>query len=148
MTTFKERLEEARTNAGLSIPQLAEKAGVSYQSLWYWETKGKLPRDKETLAKIARALGLSEVWLSSGVGEKMEADRIKKHEEFVKARKEKEDEVIIYRAADKRRLQDIELLISHLRSLDVSLDEKRAIHLTLSEIRADLENKVLFGERR
>jgi len=44
---------------GIAIDVLAYKAGVSVRHLVLWERYGLPPRKRETIEKIARALGMS-----------------------------------------------------------------------------------------
>jgi transcriptional regulator with XRE-family HTH domain len=47
-----------RMNAGLSQDELAERIGVSQQTIAFWERSGKTPRS-EVLSQLAEALGVS-----------------------------------------------------------------------------------------
>lgn len=68
MKTIAERLKEAREDAGLTQPALAEKAKVSQGTIGNIESGlRKRPRD---LLSIAEALGVSATWLESGNGPK------------------------------------------------------------------------------
>ena len=48
-------IKRARSGKGWTCDQLAQRAGVSVSSLWYWE-EGSLPRP-QGLHKLAEALG-------------------------------------------------------------------------------------------
>jgi transcriptional regulator with XRE-family HTH domain len=66
--SFAERLGVAREHAGLTMVQVAERVGVHWISYSRWErgvTEPHIPRATE---KLADALGVSMVWLSSGDG--------------------------------------------------------------------------------
>ena len=146
LTTFAQRLTTARTQKNISSSSLCSKVGMSTTTLYNWEHELSSPRGEKSRAlvkAVADALGVTERWLTSGVGEmdaaKAEAQRLA----AIEARTP--PTTVRYRAADKRQLEDIELLIKHLRELSLSTDEKKAIFMTLSEIRTDLEVKVLFG---
>lgn len=150
MSTFGERLIEARGN--LSTSNAAKKVGVKYRTYYNWEHDIAKPLKDSTIRNIADAFGVTYNWLVAGVGEKDKA----KHAELLRiqqtphpvaqgqsvpsdAPKKK------FFAKDARQLEDIELVIKHLKDMNLSDDEKKAVFLTLSEIRTDLEVKVLFG---
>lgn len=59
-----QRIKEAREAAGLTKVELADRLGLSPQSVWGWE-KNAMPR-RENLPKIARTLNVSEQWLAFG----------------------------------------------------------------------------------
>lgn len=67
MTSFSDRLRNARAESGLSRQQIADKLGITYQSVSEWETKGNRPR-QDRLQKLAQVLGVSEAWLATGEG--------------------------------------------------------------------------------
>lgn len=50
-------LRAARQAAGLSIAELARRAGVAYNTAWRWDAHGAHPRDPETRRRAAAALG-------------------------------------------------------------------------------------------
>lgn len=53
---LSEKIRQARTDAGMSQPALAEAIGVTKRSISYWETTDRQP-DFAHLTKIARATG-------------------------------------------------------------------------------------------
>ena len=53
-------LAEMRRRAGLSQAALAQRVGISRQTVSYWEGKPALDGRTATLTKIACALGVSE----------------------------------------------------------------------------------------
>jgi transcriptional regulator with XRE-family HTH domain len=53
---------------------------------------------------------------------------------------------VVYKAEDGRRLDDINMIIKHLRDMKVTKEEKQRLHKTLSHFRTQLESVVLFGE--
>lgn len=53
---------------------------------------------------------------------------------------------VVYKAEDGRRLDDINMIIKHLRDMKVTREEKQRLHKTLSHFRTQLESVVLFGE--
>ncbi|QOV19066.1 helix-turn-helix transcriptional regulator [Blautia liquoris] len=55
---LSEILRRERTNQGLTIKQLAEKAGVTTRAIDYWEAKQKV-MSIESADKIFKALGIS-----------------------------------------------------------------------------------------
>ncbi len=146
MSTFAERLVESRKTKGVTPSQLCSEIGMSGQTLYNWETGVSTPstaKSREKAKAIAEYLGVTETWLMSGAGVRT----IEEKEQAIMQAKERTTPptTVVYRAKDKRALEDIELLIHHLKELNLSTDEKKAIFLTLSEIRSDLELKVLFG---
>lgn len=146
---FADRLTEARTEAGLSKSMLAKEAGISAQTIYDWESGRGTPTQASSVEKVRRIaarLGVTETWLTSGCGEKSAAKRAEKVAEMAAEKQAKE--VYVVRGKDKRMYEDIDLCIKHLRSLDVSETEKRAIFVTLAEIRTDLEERVVFGVKK
>lgn len=69
MTTFGERLKEARKDRGLSQASLAKIVGLKQPTIAELESDGK---GSSKAALIAKALGVSAVWLSEGKGDKKE----------------------------------------------------------------------------
>lgn len=67
MSTFGERLREARKDAKMSQATLALKVGLKQPTIAELEAEGK---GSSKSALIAQVLGVSAVWLSDGVGEK------------------------------------------------------------------------------
>ena len=59
MTTFATRLREARLKAGLSQPQLAERAGMPVGSIRNLEQGVRADPRLSTLSALASALGLT-----------------------------------------------------------------------------------------
>lgn len=55
-------------------------------------------------------------------------------------------DALVYKAEDGRKLDDINLLIRHLRDMHITADEKRRLHNRLSQMRTEVESVVLFGE--
>lgn len=64
---LKDRLKQARKNAGLSQVELAEKVGIKQSSIS--EIERGLTRTSGYLIQIAKALDVDPLWLSQGVGE-------------------------------------------------------------------------------
>ena len=137
-TTFAERLKQLRVEHNLSQAEFAELAGVNKSMISKWESGVCEPRPT-SIDKIAHAVGVKRSWLAYGTGDKTYAETNQRVEEKKKA------DVRIYKAQDERDLKNIELCIHHLREMSITLDEKRAIHNTLSKIRSELEVKVVFG---
>lgn len=138
--TFAERLKTTRQQKGLNQSQLGELVGVTNKAVSLWEC-GVTHPPKATMVKLAEALQVNYAWLNIGQGfPTVTAEAESKQKKI-------QESTYVYKASDKRKLEDIELCIKHIRDMNLSLDEKRAIHLTLSELRTDFENKVLFGIR-
>lgn len=135
MSTMRERILECRKEAMMTRKALAEKLNCSQQAVYGWESGTYIPKF-DNVVEMAKLFDVNLAWLNLGEGEKRKAK-----EEPAPVLKDK----VFYTVTDKRHLEDIELCIKHLRSMNCSLDEKKAIHLTLSELRADLEAKVIFG---
>jgi transcriptional regulator with XRE-family HTH domain len=70
MSTFGERLREARKEKGLSQGALAKIVGVKQPTIAELESEGK---GSSKAALIAKALGVSVLWLSEGRGAKIES---------------------------------------------------------------------------
>ena len=56
--TFGEKVRAARTSRNWTQDQLCEVAGVSKRALINYETKGILPKSRDTYYKLAEALGM------------------------------------------------------------------------------------------
>jgi phage repressor protein C with HTH and peptisase S24 domain len=69
MSTFGERLKEARTDKGLSQGALAKLVGVKQPTIAELEANGK---GSSKVALFAKALSVNPVWLSEGKGSKSE----------------------------------------------------------------------------
>lgn len=65
--TLGGRISLAREMAGLSLPQAAQRLGVLAQTWQAWECDRDEPRGNR-LVTMAGVLGISPVWLLSGVG--------------------------------------------------------------------------------
>src|SRR5690606_7747644 len=65
---FAKRLAASRETRGFSASELARLVGVTSTAVWNWEKNGVTPRP-EMLAKIARALGVTEAYLHGGIVE-------------------------------------------------------------------------------
>ena len=65
---FGKRVERMRTRRRLSLPDLVERTGLSYQSLWRIERGQQGEPGLFTAAKIANALGCSLDYLAGLVG--------------------------------------------------------------------------------
>jgi len=52
-------IRELRKRTGLPVDGFAQIAGVSQRTITLWEKYGLVPRNRTTLEKIARALGMS-----------------------------------------------------------------------------------------
>lgn len=137
-TTFAERLKELRVENKLNQAEFAELTGCGKSMVSKWESGVCEPRPS-TIDKIAHAVGVKRQWLAYGTGDKTHAETEQRKHEKIKA------ETYTYRVQDERDLKNIELCIRHLREMSVTVDEKRAIHSTLSKIRSELEIKVVFG---
>ncbi|MEL6532315.1 MAG: helix-turn-helix domain-containing protein [Pseudomonadota bacterium] len=66
--TFGDRVAAAREAAGLSVNDLARRAGVSVTSVRAWEEDQSEPR-ANTLQRVAGILGVSIMWLLAGEGD-------------------------------------------------------------------------------
>lgn len=143
---FGARLAEVREELGLNKSQVAKKCGLKSPTTWdNWERGNTAPQNAEAVRNIANALGVTERWLRTGTGEKS-AQKVE--EKKVEAKIEKLDrEVYTVSASDVRKLEDIQLVINHLRDLNISRIEKEACYLTLAELRNDIEMNVRLGRR-
>ncbi|MGI1663069.1 helix-turn-helix domain-containing protein [Palleronia sp. KMU-117] len=70
--TFGDRLAGAREAAGLSQADLAQRLGVTLESLRSWEDDRSEPRSNR-LQMLAGLLNVSIAWLLTGEGEGLEA---------------------------------------------------------------------------
>ncbi len=62
---FGEKLKEARTAAGLTQIELAQKVGMSKRTIVGYESGQFYPRNRELYGKLAEALGVSEAYLKT-----------------------------------------------------------------------------------
>lgn len=60
------RIRTAREQLGLSLEDVAEKVGVSHQSVQQWET-GKSAPHRKRMIKLAAVLGRSPSWIQFGI---------------------------------------------------------------------------------
>ena len=143
---FGARLAEVRAELGLNKSQMAKRCGLKASTTYdNWERGITSPINSDVIRKVANELGVTERWLRSGAGEKSAK---KVEEQKMEAKIEKLDrEVFTVNASDVRRLEDIQLVINHLRDLNISRDEKEACYLTLAELRNDIEMNVRLGRR-
>ena len=83
--TFGERLLEYRTHEGLSQEKLAEKVGVTRQTVSKWETNQSVP-DFDKIIPLCEALGISTEELIKGEKEEKNAEleEIKQEKERLK----------------------------------------------------------------
>lgn len=74
--TFGKRVQNLRTNAGLSMEQLAQKLKISKSRVNMWENGGIIPR-RDMLIKVAELFGVSTDFLlgSGQEGKEPEADK-------------------------------------------------------------------------
>lgn len=63
--TLGDRILDTRAQRGMSQSQLGKMLKVSSTAVWNWEQNGVTPRPA-MLAKIAKALGVSEIYLLTG----------------------------------------------------------------------------------
>ena len=139
--TVGERIILKREELGLSQRELAEKIGVNQATLSKWESDRMAPRSKN-LQALADALKVTPAYITLG-------DTTPKPVQvapgtFVPAKKIEPTRK--YSLKDKRKLDDIELLIKHIPDMNLEPDILKSIYLTVAEIRDDLTVKVLFGE--
>lgn len=64
---FGARLGAARRQAGLTQRELAQRAGVTLNSIWRYET-GRRPEDYDVLSRLGEAVGVSVDFLLRGGG--------------------------------------------------------------------------------
>ena len=72
--TLGERIREARKHAGLSVPALAKKVGVSKQIVYRWEIDDVTFIKPGHLFKVAKITGYSPIWLQTEGGERLMSD--------------------------------------------------------------------------
>jgi XRE family transcriptional regulator, master regulator for biofilm formation len=68
------RLQELRERRGLSITEVAERAGTSYQNIWRIERGAQLDPSIALMRAIARALGVGLDYLSNTFGKDEESE--------------------------------------------------------------------------
>lgn len=62
MTTmnFGEKIKNARTAKSMSQAQLAKETGISLRTIQNYELNARMPKKRDTYAKLAEALGINE----------------------------------------------------------------------------------------
>ena len=76
MSSFPEKLLEARKNARLTHTALAEKLGVSRRAVYAWENGVSVPR-KNMIKKIAEALGVTVFYLTDDTAQSPDEGRVR-----------------------------------------------------------------------
>lgn len=71
-----QRLQALRERRGLSIAELAERAGTSYQNIWRIERGAQLDPSIALMRAIARALGVGLDYLSNTFGKDEESEML------------------------------------------------------------------------
>lgn len=161
MNTFGERLKDLRTKKGCSQRELAEMVGRSQWTVSYWENN-KIKPTKDDLCDLAALFNVTADYLLHGevvsvfTAPKKDIPQVtmawedelppKKEEPAPMPSPIKNDGTVVYRAEDGRKLDDINLLIRHLRDMKISDEEKKRLHKRLSQMRTEVESIVLFGE--
>ena len=142
MSTFAERLAQAIEEDGRTIAEITRACGIGQPMIYKYTHGTSYPR-KASIDALCKGLGITERWLTSGLGEKSAE---KEKETAMKAEAERKFHATrVVNGKDKRQLEDIELVISHIRDMNLSSDEMLAVYTTLAEIRNELECKVLFN---
>lgn len=139
--TTGERIKMKREELHLSQRQLAEKLGTNQATIHKWEAGISTPRSYN-LQALADALGVTPAYITIG-------DTTPKPVQIgpgTYAPAKKIEPAKKYSLKDKRKLDDIELLIRHIPDMDLEPDILKSIYLTVAEIRDDLTVKVLSGE--
>lgn len=145
MSTFTERLIELRTSHKLNASEASELIGVGKSAYFNWEHGLNFPTPN-SIRKIAEAFEVYPKWLETGEGPKNKSQEEVLNEELRK--KKVNENAIIYSVDDAKKLDDVVVCINCLKYMQISKDRKRRIHRVLSDIRTDLESKVLFGDER
>lgn len=73
MSTLADRIQEIMDSTGMSIPQLAEVCGCSYQAVKKWLTGATQSIDGAHLVKLAKRTGYEAEWIMLGTGPKHRA---------------------------------------------------------------------------
>ena len=165
MAKFGARLKEARTRKGATQEELASIAGVNRGMISFWENDKCVCRDKVKVQLLADFLGCDFDWLM--YGKEVSAEKPKEIRKFpdltnkshigIITNTPKPKDVpqvtmsepvasVVYKAEDGRRLDDINMIIRHMRDMNLTREEKIRCHKTLSHFRTQLETVVLFGE--
>ena len=133
------RIADLRQKKGLTQAELAKRIGVNKSTIAFWEQgRGKpYPQNIQTLADF---FGVTPAYLTVGdtTPKPEPIETVKLSQPPVAAKK--------YKASDKRKLDDLELVIKHLPDMHMSRDEQKSVYITLAEIRDEYAMKVLFGE--
>ena len=175
MSVFGERLKILRVAKGYTQRDIAKYIDVNPGIVSQWENGKCVLRDKAKAKRLADYLGANFDYLFYGVETKDQepekpvriytapkesipqvtmswADELPE-KEIPEASKPspmpspiKRDDTIVYKAEDGRKLDDINLIIRHLRDMHITKDEKIRLHDRLSKWRTDIEAVVLFGE--
>ena len=143
MAKFGERLKEARARKGVSQTALAKIAGVNAGMISFWENDKCVCRDKSKVLVMANFLGCDFDWLMYGKNPQIEKPEPKDTPQVTMSEPVAS---VVYKAEDGRRLDDINMIIRHMRDMNLTREEKIRCHKTLSYFRTQLETVVLFGE--
>lgn len=161
MNTFGERLKDLRTKKGCTQREIAEMVGRSQWTVCNWENN-RIKPNKDDLCDLATLFDVKPDYLLHGEVTKVFtvpkkdipqvtmtwADELppKKEEPAPMPSPIKKDDAVVYRAEDGRKLDDINLIIRHLRDMKITDEEKKRLHKRLSQMRTEVESIVLFGE--
>lgn len=156
---FRDRLKTLRQEADLSQEEASVLAGLGKQAFWRYESTDMVPR-ATTIRAIADTFGVEAKWLLTGIEPKKPEESVQEPEEdsaqlvmTVESKPDCEERKpngysIVYSAEDSRKLTDVNRCITTLRFISgISNEDKRTLHRLLSEMRTDLESRVLFGNR-
>ncbi|MBP5597724.1 MAG: helix-turn-helix domain-containing protein [Pseudobutyrivibrio sp.] len=161
MATIGERIREVREEAGITRQELAELTGLGKSTIANWELNinGVVP-SSDSIFKVADALDISYSWLARGEGDKKSRKEKsapgyisynKPISDIRETRSEEEARLkklpaISYSEIDKQNLENINTIIRTLRDANLTLEQKKACFLTLSQFRTQIESKMLFAE--
>lgn len=70
MSTLSERIIEAMEKSGVSVKQVADACGISYQAVRKWRIKETQSLDGKHLVALAKLTGYECEWLMTGTGPK------------------------------------------------------------------------------
>lgn len=148
MSTFGERLREARESKKFSQHGLARATGITQGTISQWKKGLYILRDRAKAQALADVLGVTPEWLLYGKGIAAPKTEPKPAAPMPPAQfaKPKDPDTLVYKAEDGYRLDAINLCIRHIREMKIDQKDKLQIHKALTYYRDSIERTILFGE--
>lgn len=164
LTGFGRRLRELRKSQGFTVVELASRLGTHKNTIGNWEFERTKPSDQNIL-DLCNVLNTTRGYLLNGEDTAPHVDKVvvdlkgevnkiaeKELKAVLKNAIEEEDVRRLtnqiprkYSKKDKMILEDLTTIINHLPDLNLSIECKKSLYLTVSELRNEYESRYLFG---